>query len=146
MSVKARLIIDFSVITWGCIFLVLYCLQVLNQTGNQDLCYYNFLCAHPLGFLSDFNHVFSNIGYILLGLLFIGLTCRRDIMHRKSDTRLDKVCSCSTHEQFINFLSSSNISGKCWNVAYTFVLLKAVVLIATSVRTWSPIHLIFTAW
>lgn len=23
-------------------------LQVVNVTGNQDICYYNFLCAHPL--------------------------------------------------------------------------------------------------
>lgn len=26
-------------------------LQVVNVTGNQDICYYNFLCAHPLGAL-----------------------------------------------------------------------------------------------
>ncbi|XP_052749111.1 SID1 transmembrane family member 1-like [Galleria mellonella] len=44
--------------------------QMVFQTGNQDLCYYNFLCAHPLGILSDFNHVYSNIGYVLLGLVF----------------------------------------------------------------------------
>lgn len=25
--------------------------QVVNVTGNQDICYYNFLCAHPLGAL-----------------------------------------------------------------------------------------------
>lgn len=25
------------------------CAQVVNVTGNQDICYYNFLCAHPLG-------------------------------------------------------------------------------------------------
>lgn len=55
--------------------------QVLKETGNQDLCYYNFLCAYPLGFLSDFNHVYSNIGYVLLGLLFVGLVLRRDRMH-----------------------------------------------------------------
>uniref|UniRef100_A0A1B6JLN8 SID1 transmembrane family member 1 n=1 Tax=Homalodisca liturata TaxID=320908 RepID=A0A1B6JLN8_9HEMI len=51
--------------------------QVLYETGNQDLCYYNFLCSHRLFFMSDFNHVFSNIGYLLFGLLFIGLTYRR---------------------------------------------------------------------
>ncbi|XP_033222891.1 SID1 transmembrane family member 2-like [Belonocnema kinseyi] len=44
---------------------------VLHVSGNQDLCYYNFLCSHPIGFLSDFNHVFSNIVYVLLGLLFL---------------------------------------------------------------------------
>ncbi|XP_026317416.1 SID1 transmembrane family member 2-like [Hyposmocoma kahamanoa] len=45
--------------------------DIVFQTGNQDLCYYNFLCAHPLGFLSDFNHVISNAGYVLLGLVFM---------------------------------------------------------------------------
>lgn len=58
--------------------------MVLQQTGNQDLCYYNFLCSYPLGFLSDFNHVFSNIGYFLLGLLFVFLVYRRDRMHCKA--------------------------------------------------------------
>ncbi|XP_043197409.1 SID1 transmembrane family member 1-like isoform X1 [Amphibalanus amphitrite] len=57
--------------------------KVLNVTGDQDICYYNFLCAHPLGVLSDFNHVYSNVGYVLLGLLFIGLVKRRDLMHQE---------------------------------------------------------------
>ncbi|XP_033223305.1 SID1 transmembrane family member 1-like [Belonocnema kinseyi] len=52
--------------------------NVLHVTGNQDLCYYNFLCSHPFGFLSDFNHVYSNFGYVLLGLLFIFLTYTRE--------------------------------------------------------------------
>ncbi|XP_077285102.1 SID1 transmembrane family member 1-like isoform X2 [Arctopsyche grandis] len=51
--------------------------RVLNNSGNQDLCYYNFLCAHPVGLLSDFNHVFSNFGYVLLGALFIFFTWRK---------------------------------------------------------------------
>lgn len=63
--------------------------RVLSDTGNQDLCYYNFLCAHPLGLLSDFNHVFSNVGYVLLGLLFLLLVNRRERMH--SDTTFDRV-------------------------------------------------------
>jgi len=127
----------------GCIFLVLYRLQVLNQTGNQDLCYYNFLCAHPLGLLSDFNHVFSNVGYIMLGLLFIVLTYRRDIMHRKSDARLDKVCSCSTCEQFIKFLLYFQHIRQMLECC--FVLLKNVIIRATSVRIWRLVSLIFTA-
>jgi hypothetical protein len=84
-------VFDYSGYDTGNMLLVAHCLQVLNQTGNQDLCYYNFLCAHPFGLLSDFNHVFSNISYVLLGLLFIILTYRRDVMHRKCDIRLDKV-------------------------------------------------------
>lgn len=52
--------------------------HVLHVTGNQDMCYYNFLCAHPFLSLSDLNHVFSNIGYIMLGFLFIFLTSSRE--------------------------------------------------------------------
>lgn len=65
--------------------------RVLHTTGNQDMCYYNFLCAHPLGLLSDFNHVFSNFGYVLLGLLFIFLTYSREY-HYESNTEKDKYC------------------------------------------------------
>ncbi|XP_067679484.1 SID1 transmembrane family member 1-like isoform X2 [Haliotis asinina] len=57
--------------------------KVLVATGNEDLCYYNFDCAHPLGVLSCFNSVFSNIGYVLLGILFILLVWHRDSLHKK---------------------------------------------------------------
>ncbi|XP_041970947.1 SID1 transmembrane family member 1-like isoform X2 [Aricia agestis] len=45
--------------------------QMIFKTGEQDVCYYNFLCALPLGPLSDFNHVFSNVGYVMLGAFFM---------------------------------------------------------------------------
>lgn len=48
--------------------------KTLQETGNQDSCYYNFLCSHPFYGFSDFNHVFSNFAYVLLGLLFILIT------------------------------------------------------------------------
>ncbi|KAF2361186.1 SID1 transmembrane family [Trinorchestia longiramus] len=48
--------------------------KVLDETGNQDVCYYNFLCTNPVGLLSDFNHVFSNIGYVSFGFLFAVVT------------------------------------------------------------------------
>lgn len=64
---------------------------MVNDTGDQDLCYYNFLCAHPLGDLTDFNHVYSNLGYILLGLLFIILTARRDVLRRRAQLRHDRL-------------------------------------------------------
>ena len=41
-----------------------------DETGNHDLCYYNHLCQKPLGEMRDFNHLFSNLGYIVFGLLF----------------------------------------------------------------------------
>ncbi|EFX63125.1 hypothetical protein DAPPUDRAFT_119507, partial [Daphnia pulex] len=64
---------------------------VLNDTGDQDLCYFNFLCAHPLGDLTDFNHVYSNLGYVLLGLLFIINTARRDVLRRQAQANHDRL-------------------------------------------------------
>ncbi|KAH0628609.1 hypothetical protein JD844_009967 [Phrynosoma platyrhinos] len=58
--------------------------KVVNVTGNQDICYYNFLCAHPLGVLSAFNNILSNAGHLLLGFLFLLIVLRRDILHRRS--------------------------------------------------------------
>nr|XP_045004020.1 SID1 transmembrane family member 1 isoform X1 [Jaculus jaculus] len=57
---------------------------VVNVTGNQDICYYNFLCAHPLGVLSAFNNILSNVGHVLLGFLFLLIVLRRDLLHRRS--------------------------------------------------------------
>uniref|UniRef100_A0A7N6ALF3 SID1 transmembrane family, member 2 n=1 Tax=Anabas testudineus TaxID=64144 RepID=A0A7N6ALF3_ANATE len=60
---------------------------VVNVTGNQDICYYNFLCAHPLGALSAFNNILSNLGYVLLGLLFLLIVLKRDIVHNRALVR-----------------------------------------------------------
>lgn len=51
--------------------------RVVNRTGDQDMCYYNFLCANPAFGLSDFNHIFSNVGYIVVGILFLGAVLHR---------------------------------------------------------------------
>ncbi|XP_041986679.1 SID1 transmembrane family member 1-like isoform X2 [Aricia agestis] len=59
---------------------------VMNVSGSLDICYYNFLCAHRLGALSDFNHVLSNLGYLLLGALFL-LQVRRRRSRRKRQPR-----------------------------------------------------------
>ncbi|CAG9856719.1 unnamed protein product [Phyllotreta striolata] len=45
--------------------------RIVNKTGDEDMCYYNFLCAHPLLGFSDFNHIYSNLGYVIFGILFI---------------------------------------------------------------------------
>jgi hypothetical protein len=53
--------------------LVLKYQDMLTSTGNNDLCYYNFLCSVPLNKVQDFNHVLSNIGYMAAGLTFVGI-------------------------------------------------------------------------
>ncbi|XP_028275286.1 SID1 transmembrane family member 2 isoform X3 [Parambassis ranga] len=60
---------------------------VVNVTGNQDICYYNFLCAHPLGALSASNNILSNLGYVMLGLLFLLIVLKRDIVHNRALVR-----------------------------------------------------------
>ncbi|XP_058490245.1 SID1 transmembrane family member 2 isoform X4 [Solea solea] len=62
---------------------------VVNVTGNQDICYYNFLCAHPMGALSAFNNILSNLGYVMLGLLFLLIVLKRDIVHNRALVRND---------------------------------------------------------
>ncbi|TPP62079.1 SID1 transmembrane family member 1 [Fasciola gigantica] len=58
--------------------------KTLIETGNEDLCYYNFECARPLGIFTAFNNIISNVGYVMLGLLFLALTARRDLIHRRA--------------------------------------------------------------
>ncbi|KAM4651281.1 SID1 transmembrane family member 2 isoform 2-T2 [Discoglossus pictus] len=66
---------------------------VVNVTGNQDICYYNFLCAHPMGSLSAFNNILSNLGYVLLGLLFLIIVLQRELCFNRS-----RMCNRSLEE------------------------------------------------
>ena len=47
--------------------------DVLRGTGNNDLCYYNFLCTVPTGKVQDFGHILSNIAYIAFGFTYLTL-------------------------------------------------------------------------
>ncbi|KAF7236926.1 SID1 transmembrane family member 2 [Varanus komodoensis] len=74
---------------------------VVNVTGNQDICYYNFLCAHPLGNLSAFNNILSNLGYVLLGLLFLLIILQREINHNRALMRNDlQAVECGIPKHF----------------------------------------------
>jgi len=42
-----------------------------QDSGDQDLCYYNFLCAVPAGIFANFNNIFSNVYYLIFGTLFL---------------------------------------------------------------------------
>ena len=54
--------------------LVLKYQEEAEETGNLDICYFNFRCAFPVGRLADFNHFLSNIGYIAFGITFLIIT------------------------------------------------------------------------
>ncbi|XP_039185725.1 SID1 transmembrane family member 2 isoform X5 [Crotalus tigris] len=74
---------------------------VVNVTGNQDICYYNFLCAHPLSNLSAFNNILSNLGYVLLGLLFLLIILQREIHYNRALVRNDfQAVECGIPKHF----------------------------------------------
>lgn len=44
-----------------------------KESGNMERCYLNYGCSRPYGTLDDFNHVISNLGYFIYGLMFIAM-------------------------------------------------------------------------
>jgi hypothetical protein len=67
--------------------LILKFRQIVDETGAQDICYHNSLCAHPFWGLSDFNHVYSNVGYVFLGLAFAAVVRYRQTKVRPRPNR-----------------------------------------------------------
>lgn len=68
----------FGSLTVNSIFYILPAFQLImiyqrfyTFTGNEDICYFNFKCLHSLWGFPAFNHVFSNIGYVAMGLVFM---------------------------------------------------------------------------
>ncbi|KAJ6645504.1 Cholesterol uptake protein 1 [Pseudolycoriella hygida] len=73
--------------------LTIYNVTVLHTTGDDDICYFNSFCAHPFGYLKDFNHLWSNMGYIIFGIGFIVITYLKNRLTAKdrsqTETRLN---------------------------------------------------------
>ncbi|XP_037024124.1 SID1 transmembrane family member 1-like [Bradysia coprophila] len=44
--------------------------KISEFTGETDLCYRNYLCSHRLMGWDDFNHIYSNIVYVILAFAF----------------------------------------------------------------------------
>ncbi|UJR08524.1 hypothetical protein I4U23_012787 [Adineta vaga] len=59
----------------------------IDASGNEDICYFNFLCTRQFAMLTAFNNVFSNIGYCALGVLFLIIVYRRDMAYARFLTR-----------------------------------------------------------
>ncbi|XP_046975841.1 SID1 transmembrane family member 1-like [Vanessa cardui] len=91
--------------------------RLLNQSGNQDLCYFNFLCAHPLLALSDFNHVYSNLGYVLLGALFVAQVWRRQRAHERR-TQQQKELGIPQHFGLLYAMGAALVSEGLLSAAY----------------------------
>ena len=64
--------------------------QQASQSGNQDLCYYNFLCRRTSYYFSDYGHVFSNVVYIFCGIYLIVLV--KDRSYRRRNAMIELYC------------------------------------------------------
>jgi len=72
-----------------------------NSTGNLDLCYYNYLCKVSAISLEDFGHVFSNVSYILSGVIFVVIAFVRSSRYKKLLKRRTKFADYSERRRGI---------------------------------------------
>ena len=103
--------------------LVLTYERTTNQSGNKDQCYFNFKCAHALigkdkTYLTDFNHVLSNVGYVVLGILSI--VCI--FIHKKwTMLKLTSIADTpdSTDDAFQSYYRDQSIQSQQYGLYYT---------------------------
>ena len=86
---------------WGicsiCLFFGLPALQstflkqeIASVKGDLDFCYFNSRCATHIWNLHAFNNVWSNSGFVLLGVLFIIIVITRYRNSRQAETGVDR--------------------------------------------------------
>ena len=65
--------------------------KIALQEGDLDFCFYNARCAFHLGQLYAFNNVWSNIGFVLLGVLFMLIVAvRYKAVRMRSERGVDR--------------------------------------------------------
>ena len=53
--------------------------KLAEEKGDLDFCYYNMKCAQRMGTIDAFNNVWSNSGFVFLGVLFILIVLVRHV-------------------------------------------------------------------
>ncbi|KAI6646003.1 SID1 transmembrane family member 2 isoform X2 [Oopsacas minuta] len=53
--------------------------EAVRTTGIQDICYFNYKCAHELNSILAFNSIWSNVSYFLLSFLFFIIVVIKNI-------------------------------------------------------------------
>ncbi len=83
------------------LFYFYFLYKQLTKSGNEDSCYFNFLCMIKSGPFAAFNNVFSNVGYVLLGIMFIIVVKKRSYSYTYMRKKYPLIMAVST------FISSS---------------------------------------
>ena len=73
-----------------------------RDSGDHNVCYFNSKCQIPAGPFLDFNHFFSNFGYMVFGLIFLGIVWRKKVLFNrllgdcnKDERNLRKASTCN---------------------------------------------------
>ena len=70
-----------------------------RNSGNHNICYFNSKCQIPSGQFLDFNHFFSNLGYMVFGLIFLGIVWRKNVLFKRllgtNEGNTRKVSTCN---------------------------------------------------
>ena len=80
--------------------------QQFAITGIQDICYFNYKCDGRANDLLGINNIFSNVGYILLGILFLLITIMKQISVIREE-RADGLSTTGTPRIFGLYYSMS---------------------------------------
>ena len=85
------------------------------ETGNNDICYFNARCQNPLLYSSaflDFNHFYSNIGYVMLGLTFNLIVFLKDKEYQKHEKNLKQRKIKNMKRQRLSSIQETNESNE----------------------------------
>ena len=75
-----------------------------RQTGNMEMCYLNYGCSRPYLIFDDINHIISNSGYIIFGLVFVALVRLKSyLLPTENRTDLDHLHTRGLLQQYSMF-------------------------------------------
>ena len=78
--------------------------RINKQTGSLDICYYNYLCRISSKYFQDYANVFSNVSFILCGIIYIFLVYIRRQRRRKAMIEIN----------YKHKTSNKNFNQKVW--------------------------------
>ena len=62
-----------------------------KDTGSEESCFSNYGCSRSWWIFDDFNHIISNCGYVMYGLMFIFLVWRKSVILRVEQNQERKI-------------------------------------------------------